>query len=176
MPVEPGTPEVPILPITRPSGDNLGGVSLGAISLPGPVGITGGHGNPLSGFRSLAGKESMEFCSIEEALRSHLGCRFANTTDPQAKFSSVEWSDLGQPRPYLDEEYDLYSQLFIREDGDPGFNVEPGFFPHDMGGLPDVKQDVFENAGDTPTFNDLGPGEIKAAFFKGREELDKTGR
>ncbi len=176
VPVEPGTPEVPILPITRPSGDNLGGVSLGAISLPGPVGITGGHGNPLSGFRSLAGKESMEFCSIEEALRSHLGCRFANTTDPQAKFSSVEWSDLGQPRPYLDEEYDLYSQLFIREDGDPGFNVEPGFFPHDMGGLPDVKQDVFENAGDTPTFNDLGPGEIKAAFFKGREELDKTGR
>jgi hypothetical protein len=183
VPEIPGTPDVPFLPITRPEGRDIDGITLEAVRLPGPVGITEGVGRPLFEARALAGRDFFDFCSIEESLRSHLGCRFANTRDPEAQFGSITWTDftdLGWIPPYehLDEEYDLYSQLFLREQGDPGFNVQANAFQRDLGGMKEQPQppEVFEEKAGKEGFNELDPGEVKRTFFAGREHLDKTGR
>ncbi|MFW6332148.1 MAG: Ig-like domain-containing protein [Thermodesulfobacteriota bacterium] len=181
VPEIPGTPDVPFLPITRPEGRDIDGIALEAVRLPGPVGITEGVGRPLFEARALAGRDFYDFCSIEESLRSHLGCRFANTRDPEAQFGSITWedfTDLGWIPPYehLDEEYDLYSQLFLREQGDPGFNVQANAFQRDLGGMTEQPREVFEEKAGKEGFNELDPGEVKRTFFAGREHLDKTGR
>lgn len=182
VPETPEPPSVPFLPITRPEGRDLDGITLETVRLPGPVGITEGVGRPIFESRALAGRDFFDFCSIEESLRSHLGCRFANTGNPEAQFGSVSWgdfTDLGWKPPYeehLDEEYDLYTQLFIREQGDPGFNVEANAFQRDLGGLAEQPPRVFEENAGGQGFNEMQPGEVKKTFFAGREQLDKTGR
>ncbi len=177
----PGTPNVPFLPITRPEAGDVDGIELGTVRLPGPSGITEGVGRPLFEARALAGRDYYDFCSIEESLRSHLGCRFAHVRNPEAQFGSIAWedfTDLGWIPPYehLDEEYNLYSRLFIREEGDPGFNVEANEFQRDLGGLAEQAREVFEEKAGREGFNELDSGEGKRTFLADREHLDKTGR
>ncbi|QTA82542.1 Uncharacterized protein dnl_49190 [Desulfonema limicola] len=178
VPTGPETPNVPFLPITRGEGEGFDGILGEAVRFPGPVGLTEGEGRPLADMMARSGEEFFDFCSIEEALRPHLGCRFANTKDTEAQFSAVRWSDLtdlGWTRPYLDEEFDLYTRLFLRQEGDPGFNIDAGAFGVELGGQAIAKPQVFRDSG-AEDFNDIGPGGIKKAFFAGREHLDKTGR
>ena len=181
VPEMPGTPNVPFLPITRPEPGDVDGIELGTVRLPGPVGMTEGVGRPLFEARALAGRDSYDFCSIEESLRSHLGCRFADIRSPEAQFGSIVWedfTDLGWIPPYehLDEENDLYSRLFVREEGDPGFNVGANEFQGDLGGMTEQTREVFEEKAGREGFNEMDPGEAKRTFFSGREQLDKSGR
>ncbi len=177
-PVEPPPtpPTPPAQPIVSPGEAELGGIPLGAVRLPGAFGITEGPGRPSLSIRA-GGEDFFDFCSLEEALK--LGCRFANTRDPEAKFNAVSWdflTDLGWTEPYLDEEFDLYSRLFLRQKGDPGLNIPAGAFEVDLGGQPIQKPLVFRQGSGMETFNTNGPGELKKAFFSGRENLDRTGR
>ncbi|MGE0084317.1 MAG: DUF4347 domain-containing protein [Desulfococcaceae bacterium] len=172
-PPQPPTP--PAQPIVTPGDAELGGIPLGAVRLPGAFGLTEGPGRPSLSIRA-GGEDFFDFCSLEEALK--IGCRFANTRDPEAQFSAVSWdflTDLGWTEPYLDEEFDLYSRLFLREKGDPGLNIPAGAFEIDLGGQPIQKPLVFQQGGGED-FNSYGPGELKKAFFSGRENLDRTGR
>jgi hypothetical protein len=175
IPEGPETPDNPLIPITQPGGNPVTGGLGGMVTLPGAVGMVGGIGSPLIEGRGIAGRDFADFCSIEDALRAHLGCRFANTTDFESQFGSVKWADLGWAPPLLDEEFDLYGRLFLKQEGDPGFNVEPGVFLSDLGGLPSPRR-VFEQRSDAEDFNDMGPNELRQAFFAQREELDKTWR
>ncbi|GBC59603.1 hypothetical protein DENIS_0542 [Desulfonema ishimotonii] len=179
----PDAPDNPILPIIVPEGEPQGPISPGPVTLPGPVGITGGEASIALDGLAASAKDipPPQFCSIEEALRIHLGCRFANTNDPEAKFGTLEWSDMTDlgwrpPYEYLDEEYDLYSGLFLREAGDPGFNVEAGVLLSELGGLAERSEEVFSKGSGTEGFNEIAPGELKTAFFAGRKSLDKSGR
>lgn len=137
-------------------------------------------GPPASGFRGeeltwdqKSGDDTVDFCSIDHSLRSHLGCRFANTLNPESKLGAVKWSDLGWERPLLDEEYDLFTKLFVREHGDKGFNIELGALAQ-LGGLSGAPK-VFAPS-DAEDFNDMDAGELKNTFFDGRDHLDKTWR
>ncbi|HGJ64935.1 TPA: glutamine synthetase, partial [bacterium] len=74
-------------------------------------------------------------CTLEEALR--IGCRFAPAIDPEARACNITWEwmeSIGWNVPYgwhgdyIEEEYDLYHGLFLRETGDKGFNVGAGEF------------------------------------------------
>jgi len=173
-PPQPPTPPAP--PIVYPGDAELGGIPLGAVRLPGAFGMIEGEGRPSMSTRA-GGEDFFDFCSLEEALK--IGCRFANTRDPEAQFNAVSWkflTDLGWSEPWLDEEFDLYSRLFLRQKGDPGFNIPPGAFEIDLGGQPIQKPLVFQQGGGMETFNSNGPGELKRAFFSGRENLDRTGR
>jgi hypothetical protein len=101
--------------------------------------------------------------------------------NPESKFSSLGWGDMTDlgwkpPSLYLDEEYDLYSQLFLEEPGDPGFNVEAGAFGVDLGGLPETPERVFRKGQNQETFNEMEPNEIREAFFANRKNLDRTWR
>lgn len=175
-PIPPGRDD---LGVPRPPGDIFPGGELGAIPLPGqPMPTPGGmrfFSFDADARRSFAvsGKEIPEpFCSLEETLR--LGCRFANTENPDARFSSVTWeSTEWTKRPDLDEESDLYSRLFIREAGDPGFNDAPGKFNETFEKYTGNDDPSFlRNPGhpmtdrpfsDTPStedFNDMGPTNI----------------
>lgn len=174
-PPQPPTPPLP--PITTPEGGLQHAINLGAVRLPGAFGMIEGAGRPSMSARS-GGEDFFDFCSLEEALRPHLGCRFANTRDPEAQFNAISWNDLtdlGWTEPYLDEEYDLYTRLFLREAGDPGFNMPSGALEVELGGQTLQKPAVFSEA-PAEDFNDIGPLELKKAFFNGREHLDRTGR
>ncbi len=180
---EPPTPppSPPLQPIAPPDADGPDGISPGPVNLPGMVGVTGGQAGISARGIGPGGEGFMDFCSIEEALRSHLGCRFANTLNPESQFSSLSWGDMTDlgwkpPSLYLDEEYDLYSQLFMEEPGDPGFNVEAGAFGVDLGGLPETPERVFREGQNRETFNEMEPNEIREAFFANRKNLDRTGR
>lgn len=180
---EPATPPPgpPLQPIVTPDADAPDGLSPGPVNLPGMVGLTEGRAGITARGIGPGGEGFMDFCSIEEALRSHLGCRFANTLDPEAQFGSLSWGDMTDlgwkpPSLYLDEEYDLYSRLFLKEPGDPGFNVEAGAFGVDLGGLPDQPEAVFQEGTGEETFNEMEPNEIREAFFANRKNLDRTWR
>ncbi|MFP4418938.1 MAG: DUF4347 domain-containing protein [Desulfococcaceae bacterium] len=180
LPTPPPSP--PLQPIAPPDADGPDGISPGPVNLPGMVGVTGGQAGIT--FRGLGpGGEDFvaDFCSIEEALRSHLGCRFANTLNSESQFGSLSWGDMTDlgwkpPSLYLDEEYDLYSQLFMEEPGDPGFNVEAGAFGVDLGGLPETPERVFREGQNQETFNEMEPNGIREAFFANRKNLDRTWR
>jgi hypothetical protein len=180
---EPPTPPPgpPLQPIAPPDADGPDDLGPGPVNLPGMVGVTGGQAGITARGLGPGGRDFADFCSIEEALRSHLGCRFANTLNPESQFSSLGWGDMTDlgwkpPSLYLDEEYDLYSQLFMEEPGDPGFNVEAGAFGVDLGGLPETPERVFREGQGQETFNEMEPNEIREAFFANRRNLDRTGR
>ena len=180
---EPPTPPPgpPILPIVPPEADGPDGIRPGPVNLPGSVGLTEGRAGISARGLGVAGEGFMDFCSIEEALRSHLGCRFANTLNPESQFSFLSWGDMTDlgwipPSLYLDEEYDLYTRLFMQEPGDPGFNVDAGAYGVDLGGLPEQPQRVFREGQTEATFNEMGPNEIRRAFFADRRNLDRSGR
>lgn len=192
VPPEPYTPKGPdIFPIVRPYAEDLGGDLAKEKFLPGPIGETPGPGTRAYRADIWAGREipPRDFCSLEEALKEHLGCRFAPTKNPESKFSAVTWDELGWPKPYLDEEYDLYTSLFLREKGDPGFSVETGtltksfgmdeeqaFAKENRNEEYDVYSDLFMELSPDASFNAIKPGELKKDFFRGREHLDVTGR
>lgn len=143
-----------------------GGMPIQTFETPGYRGID----------RSGPGDEILppDICSIDHALQAHLGCRFAKADNYESKIGSVRWSDLGWERPLLDEEYDLFTKLFLREAGDKGFNIELGALAQ-LGGISQQPQ-VFapSNAED---FNDMGPGDLREAFFQNKpKEWDKTQR
>jgi hypothetical protein len=180
---EPPTPppSPPLQPIAPPEADGPDDLSPGPVNLPGMVGLTSGRAGISARGIGPGGEGFMDFCSIEEALRSHLGCRFANTLNPESQFSSLSWGDMTDlgwkpPSLYLDEEYDLYSQLFLEQPGDPGFNVEAEAFGVDLGGLPETPERVFREGQGQQTFNEMEPNEIREAFFANRKNLDRTGR
>ena len=133
----------------------------------------------------MAGPEIYpDFCSLEEALQ--IGCRFANTAEWESRFSSVTWNDLGWSEPpFLDEEHDFYRWLFLRQEGDSGFNLPAGTFTAVYGETADTSYfdspaaaaaRLFTETGLEEGFNQTDAGELKQAFFQGREHLDKTGR
>lgn len=159
----PGPGEGEFEGIPRPYTEPLGGPGYGAVDFPGMIQDIEGVGNPITGVRSMAGREIWQLCSLEQALK--LGCRFANTTNPEAKFSAIDWDELGWTRPFLDEEHDLFSRLFTREQGDPGFNVTAGTL---SSGLPSLEEavmsgsEVFRSSNE-PTFNEIQPTELYAA-------------
>ncbi|PID74059.1 MAG: hypothetical protein CSB33_00575 [Desulfobacterales bacterium] len=183
VPEGPGAPDTPMEPIVRPEGYINEALRPGVVTLPGDMGITGGKAGINISSMGDGGREVPKpFCSIEEALRVHLGCRFANTGDDQAKFGSLEWEwmhdELGwtPPYEYLGEEWDLYSRLFLREEGDPGFNVYPGELESGLGGIPEEKEPVMDPGSSEKTLNEMGPEELKKAFFAHRPELDRLWR
>lgn len=115
-----------------------------------------------------------EICSIDHALQKHLGCRFAKADNNDSKLGSVRWSDLGWTRPLLDEEYDLFTKMFVREAGDKGFNIELGALAQ-LGGVSEPGQ-VFAPSS-AEDFNDMEAGELRKAFFQNKpKEWDKTQR
>lgn len=182
LPEPPTPPPGPGLqPIVPPEADGPDGIGQGPVNLPGMVGLTEGRAGISARGIGPGGEGFMDFCSIEEALRSHLGCRFANTLNPESQFSSLSWGDMTDlgwipPSLYLDEEYDLYSTLFLQEPGDPGFNVEAGAFGVDLGGLPETPERVFRQGQAQETFNEMEPNEIREAFFANRKNLDRSWR
>ncbi|MEZ4525376.1 MAG: DUF4347 domain-containing protein [Desulfobacterales bacterium] len=143
-PPQPPTPPAP--PIVSPGEAELGGIPLEAVRLPGAFGMIEGERRPGLSIRAEGG------ISLTSALWRSLkiGCRFANTRDPEAQFNSVSWdflTDLGWTEPWLDEEFDLYSRLFLRQKGDPGFNIPAGAFEIDLGSQPIQKPLVFQQGG-----------------------------
>ncbi|MDM8515291.1 DUF4347 domain-containing protein [Desulfobacterales bacterium HSG16] len=147
-------------PTAKPFDDNLGTDQ----TFPGSGSDTGGM---MEGTRSLGGPEEAgdaplwNGCSLEEALREHLGCRFAPGIDPLSRFSAVKWGDLGWAPPRLEEEFDLYSRLFLRQAGDPGFGIELGDLAHNLGGQGSFES-LFAGSGNE-SFNGMGPGELLKA-------------
>ncbi|OQY57953.1 MAG: hypothetical protein B6245_14425 [Desulfobacteraceae bacterium 4572_88] len=137
--------------------------------------------------RGTAGDEELYLCcTLEEALR--IGCRFAPALDSEARFSNITWEwmgkDMGWEPPLLDEEFDLYSsnptqRHFLREEGDVGLNGKAGELAWSFfGGTKDepfdqlLKDEKYFVRGSDGEFN-AAPGELKQAFFAGREHLDK---
>ncbi len=187
-----------LLPLTPPEGLGQQGVPLGALRLPGDVQDTGRLMD--MGFRTLGapcGQEELyECCTLEEALR--IGCRLAPAIDSEARLCNVTWGyleGLGMTDPFVSSiepfcftEFDLFHRLFMRQDGDPGFSVEPGAFAEAFNMAEEVEwarynrdeeHDVFTQLSmqGAPGFNDAGPGELKAAFMgEGPEGLDRPGR
>ena len=161
-----------------PEAEPFGPLAAGA--LPGLTPLAeAGEGAPLLGTRDLRAAEAIiqRPCSLEEVLK--VGCYFANTSDPDAKFNAVKWDNLGWEKPLLDEEYDMYPMLFIRELDDPGFNIPAGEFAANMGDkfeMAAVPTKTYFEGDPTAGFKDIDPNELKDAFFEGREELDKSSR
>ncbi len=191
-----------LIGVPRPPG--LGGepLSAGPVTFPGDVLDTG----RVSSFRALRGladacgqEELYECCTLEEALK--IGCRFAPAYNPDARVCNVTWdylsNTLGWEKPfieridgeYFNEELDLFNRLFMGDEGDPGFTHRPGTFAEAFGAEEeeafarlnrDEEHDIYSQlsmreAGGQ-TFNDVGPGELKEAFFEGREAFDRPAR
>ena len=191
-----------LIGVPRPPG--LGGepLSAGPVTFPGEVQDTG-RVSSFRALRSLAdacGQEELyECCTLEEALK--IGCRFAPAYDPDARVCNITWdylsNTLGWEKPFVDridgeyfnEELDLFNRLFMRDEGDPGFTHRPGVFAEAFGAEEeeafarlnrDEEHDIYsqlsmQEAGGQ-TFNDVGPGELKEAFFEGREAFDRPAR
>lgn len=166
-------------PYGPPEAEPLGGELGGEVPFPGPVldtGVPSIFGRPRVGIGRLtldlagpAGDAPLyDGCTLEEALRSHLGCRFAPGIDPLSRFGQIRWGDLGWLPPRLDEEFDLFSRLFLREANDPGFSVELGDLADRFGGL-GPEQTLVEGA--RGGFNDEGPMELLNATGWGRFRL-----
>ena len=66
----PTPPGPPILPITRPDHEEMGGITLEAVRLPGPVGITIGGPDTRAGIPA-GGEKCFEFCSLEDVITSY---------------------------------------------------------------------------------------------------------
>jgi hypothetical protein len=180
IPDHPVTPEEPpeVPPytpdITIPEGFGPPDIGRDPVTFPGETGIDWAPAAPLEGMRSWpSGYRAENICTLEESL--DLGCRFANAEDLELQFGSYHWEDLGWTPPYLDEEYDLYNQLFLRGQGDNGFNVPPNALEESYG--PDgevpglLARQVFADRGEE-NFNGIEAGALKEAFFAGRKNLD----
>jgi len=183
--------------VVNPPAIRPGGGWGPAVPFPGPVepngpwyqyGSRGLYGNPC-GTAPL-----YPCCTLEEVLR--IGCRFAPAIDPEARVCNVTWEwmeSIGWNVPYgwhgdyIAEEYDLYKGLFLREPNDKGFNVGAGELAESFGAVQealdalrirteeyDVYSALFLKRPGGETFNDFGPGELKQAFYNGREQLDKS--
>ncbi|OQX06701.1 MAG: hypothetical protein BWK80_50410 [Desulfobacteraceae bacterium IS3] len=183
--------------VVNPPAIRPGGGWGPAVPFPGPVepngpwyqyGSRGLYGNPC-GTAPL-----YPCCTLEEVLR--IGCRFAPAIDPEARVCNVTWEwmeSIGWNVPYgwhgdyIAEEYDLYKGLFLREPNDKGFNVGAGELAESFGAVQealdalrirteeyDVYSALFLKRPGGETFNDFGPGELKQAFYNGREHLDKS--
>jgi hypothetical protein len=75
----------------------------------------------------------------------------------------------------------------MKDENDPGFHLEPGAFADAFGMEEEVEfakynrdeeHDVYSQFSmqEAQGFNEMDPGELKAAFFKGREGLDRPAR
>ncbi len=189
----------PFEPISRPEGEGPDGPGLGPVNFPGDVQDTGQLQDVVRALSAPCGDDVLyECCTLEEALR--IGCRFAPAIDPDSRLCNITWdymtNSLGWEDPfvpridgrYFNEELDLFNRLFMKDvEGDPGFHLEPGAFAEAFGMTEEVEfakynrdeeHDVYSQFSmqEAQGFNDMAPGELKAAFFKGREGLDKPSR
>ena len=164
---------------------NIGG-NLGRDDyLPGHVGDYTVGGRPQARSAEVDDAQLRIFCSLEQALK--IGCRFAAAQEwpaaedlpidlPQARLSSFPWEGFRWERPVLTEEDDLFTNLFMRENQDPGLGVELDALAAGLGSPVPPDPSLFTNTSDEESFNDAGPGELKESFFKDREDLDESGR
>jgi hypothetical protein len=189
----------PYEPISRPEGEGPGGPGLGPVTFPGDVQDTGQLQDVARALSAPCGDDVLyQCCTLEEALR--IGCRFAPAIDPEARLCNITWdymtNSLGWENPfvpmidgrYFNEELDLFNRLFMKDvEGDPGFHYEPGAFAEAFGMAEeaewakynrDEEHDVYSQFSmqEAQGFNDMAPGELKEAFLKGREGMDRPGR
>jgi hypothetical protein len=188
----------PFEPIIRPEGEGPEGPTYGPVIFPGDVQDTGDLHDVVRALSAPCGDDVLyQCCTLEEALR--IGCRFAPAIDPEARLCNITWdymtNSLGWEDPfvpringrYFNEELDLFNQLFMKDENDPGFHLEPGAFADAFGMEEEVEfakynrdeeHDVYSQFSmqEAQGFNEMDPGELKEAFFRGREGLDRPAR
>ncbi len=189
----------PLEPIWRPGIGEQEGIGIGPIIYPGEVQDTGDLQDVARALTAPCGDDVLyQCCTLEEALK--IGCRFAPAIDPDARLCNITWdymsNTLGFEDPfvpridgqYFNEELDLFNRLFMKEvESDPGFQVEPGVFADAFGMEEeaefakynrDEEHDVYSQFSmqEAQGFNDMAPGELKEAFLKGMEGMDRPGR